>query len=747
MTENLLDKLLDEAEDDGSLDEIREEVKNLQLDVDELKSKNKTLEEKNQRLMNGTSPSILERYKNSNKNYKNKIAEANDQIKKLKRRKGIGLEHLDAKEVGVYSRMIDDFNGMERSIEMTFPGVDHPIFTRFFELANKYPNRTFIVNELSKSIKDEKNLIDFEIKTQQKNITIWEKCNTLALENPDTWQDEVSDLESYLYQVTTPEKLESKIKKLEKDKKEVDKWFALKNNIKGSPIKNDVKVKNNLYYAIIDEFKRVFNFCKNVGGVTQYKASIKVDGFNKDDMYSALTRELERQVGLCEEPYTHNFFYSNGEGRLVPYELNRDFLRYINENTTFVKYGKKNKYKSGNIINSKVLFNDIPLFCNKVQYRNPNLVGFNNCFYNVETGKIISLNPQAPILPLKNTKTELYLDAEIEDNPMKDIFETCFTEKDKRILLAYIGCALYDKGYTQRQESLYLMGKGGTGKTTLTRAICSIFYSVGHQLVTKLSDNNEFGFSMFADSDIVVIDEIQAAKKEFANKMKNISGGEALPVEKKHYDTISVPAENVPRVFLIGNNFSKKFYEESDAPGVKRRILIIIPTQPIQNCGYQWADLITDSCKQWLVHEATKEYMAQGLHKKSVPIGMLEDGKSIIDDEEKANRMTMCTYPEQYFIKKHFSVARLDTGAIDNMETLDYEAFHTFISKCIDDEMLEPTVKFGVAQSFIPHVKEALSLPQGYHTSMKSNHVVFGGIVPKSNEAIEFISGYKKVIK
>ena len=115
-------------------------------------------------------------------------------------------------------------------------------------------------------------------------------------------------------------------------------------------------------------------------------------------------------------------------------------------------------------------------------------------------------------------------------------------------------------------------------------------------------------------------------------ELKNISSADDLPVEKKHFDTISIPAENVPRMFLIGNNFSKKLYEESDSEGVNRRILIVIPTMPIQDLGYQWKELIQPSCQQWVVQSAIEEYKAQNLHKIAIPIGYEN-----ISDAEKDN--------------------------------------------------------------------------------------------------------------
>ena len=276
-----------------------------------------------------------------------------------------------------------------------------------------------------------------------------------------------------------------------------------------------------------------------------------------------------------------------------------------------------------------------------------------------------------------------------------------------------------------------------THNTTLTKAICSIFYKVGHQLVTKLTDKNQFGFSMFTDSDVVVIDEIQSAPREFADKIKNISSSDALPVEKKHYDTITVPAESVPRVFFIGNNFSKKLFEASDNAGVNRRILIIIPTQPIQDLGYQWRDLITDSSKQWLVQQATKEYIAQGLHNKNIPI-------QSIDDNEKLERIKLCTFPEQYFIKKHFEISYLENGSIDTTELIKYDDMHAFVKECIDEKMVESTLKMGVAQTFINHVKHVFNLSSNYNTTQKQGVVYFKGIVPKSDKAIQYFADIKQ---
>ena len=737
---NKIDKILKDAEENGVAEEVRDEIQKLNNENNELRRKNQILQIEK-------SSSKAEQFRQSNKNLKEKNKKLNEKLNKLVQKRKMSLGHLSREELGVYNRMLTDFEAMQLTQRVIFPGANHPIFNRFFELANKYPNRDFIVTSLRKKVDEKINLIKFEIKTQKHNIELINKCEEMIDKYPDTWEEEVDKKMAYLYRVTTIDDIEQKIEQLNKDINEVDKWFVcLKKKIDDKPSRTTAKVKNNLYYEIFNEFDRIYDFCINVGGVAQYKANIMVDSFNKDDLYSSLTRELEKQVGLCEEPYTHNFYYSNGEGRLIPYELNRQFLQYINENTTFIKYdGKKNQYKSGNIINSKVLFNEIPLYCNKIQYRNPNLVGFNNCFYDIENNEVVKLNPQVPIMPLKNTKVELYLkdENEIERNPMQHIFEDCFTKEDARTILAYLGCALFDKGYTQRQESLFIMGKGGTGKTTFTKAICSIFYNVGHQLVGKFKDSNEFGLSVFADSDVVIIDEIQSAPKEFANKLKNISSSDALPVEKKHFDTISIPAENVPRMFLIGNNFSKRLYEESDSEGVRRRILIVIPTKPIQSLGYQWKQLIQPSCQQWLVQEAIEEYKKQCLHKKAIPIGSNPDD-AYITEGNKNKRLEMCVYPEQFFIKEHFEIAYIGDETIDNNELIKYSDMFDFIKKCIDEHMVESTCKQSASNMFIGEVNKALKLDD-HRTRTINGEYYFTGIVPKSEEAIKYFNQGGKI--
>ena len=670
-------------------------------------------------------------------------SKATTMMKKIQKQR---YADLSVQDLGVLNRLIKDYECSVDLYSIAFAGEDHPIFNRLIELANKYPNRRFIANAIRDKIDEKKEEIQMSIDTQKGNLALIQECEVIQNDYPYQWEEKIiEDLGERalnLFKGATAEKVQKNIDKLENNKKEVDKWKRLASKIKEKNTKSNVELKNNLYYEILNELERVYELSQNVGHIVDYKAEIDTGGFSKNDIYSSLARELERQVGLCEDADTHNFYYSNNEGRLVPYQLNRQFLKYINENTTFYKYDKNGnrQFKKGDIINAKALFNEVPDYCNEVQYRNQSLIGFNNCFYNIDTNNTVALNPKVPILPLRNCKTELYLDEEIEDNPMKEIFQKCFTEEDRKTLLAYIGCCLYDHGYTQRQESLFIMGKGGTGKTTLTKAMCSIFYDVGNQLVSKLKSSNEFGLSVFADNDIIIIDEIQSAHADFCNYLKNISGGGNLPVEKKHHDTIVIPATNVPRMILIGNNFSKPLYKESGNAGINRRILIVIPTQPIQDLGFKWDELVQDSCKQWLAQEATKEYIAQGLHESSKPIGTDKDGASYISEVQKEERLKMCVYPERFFLERHFEYLQDENGNPIMSETISYDDLFDFIANEIDSHMVESTCKKDASNMFIGEVREALKIPEGHYTKNYNGVLTFTSVRPKTDEAIDFIA-------
>ena len=160
-----IDDILKDAEENGIAEEVRDEIKKLNNENNELRRKNQILQIEK-------SESKAEQFRKSNKNLKERNKKLTHKIDKLLEKRRTNLSHLSREELGVYNRMLTDFESMQSNQKVIFPGANHPIFNRFFELANKYPNRDFIVTSLRKKVDEKINLIKFEIKTQRHNIDL-----------------------------------------------------------------------------------------------------------------------------------------------------------------------------------------------------------------------------------------------------------------------------------------------------------------------------------------------------------------------------------------------------------------------------------------------------------------------------------------------------------------------------------------------------------------------------------------------
>lgn len=627
-------------------------------------------------------------------------------------------------------RKEEDFLNLGKTKNKRCPEPHHIVLSRFYELLDDYSNKHYVKvalkNMLNNDIKKKKTRINI----LQREIDFYNQLEADKIEDPE-WKNKynASDIKraENINTITNTKEIE----KLEDDIKYIKEWQKIPKEIPPNKSDEDNQIGNNDYLAIIKEFSNIYNGISNLVMPYLYNSTIEVPSFKNVDLLEGLAKELESKIGLCVESSTQEFYYNDGNGRFIPYTYDPILMSHIRQNTTFMKPNGANR--QGTIINSKDLFEKLPQWISTSRTKNQDLVGFNNCFYNVPKGEIQHKEINIPLLPLRNTKTELYLDEKIDGGAMEHIFKECFTEEDREALLAYLGCCLYDKGYTQRQESIFLLSLGGLGKSTFVKALCEIFYSSGSQIVKKLSDE-KFGLSMFADNDCIVVDEIQGANEDFVEILKTISTGGDLAVEKKNKDTINIPAEVVPRCWFVGNQFPKKVYESAGGEGVFRRILVITPKKSIVDLGYIWQDLITDECKQWLVQQATKTYVKLELDKKSKSI-------DVISPEEKMDRIEKCTYPEQYFIKKHFHITYDDvTGRPD--ERIDYVAvsdMHKFIYDEICDNMIEPTIRRDNDQTFIIELKKALGIESHMKAGRRDGRdVKLYGVEPTTEKANEY---------
>ena len=152
---NDLDKILEDAQKNGIADDIEQELLRLKLE-------NLDLKDKNTRLQIEKSNSHANQFKKSNANLRAKNKELNEKIKKLKKNKA-DLAHLSHEDLGVYNRMLLDYESMKEQYNIVFPSKQHPIFNRFNELANQYPNSEFIVSLINDKLKEKKSNVDFQI--------------------------------------------------------------------------------------------------------------------------------------------------------------------------------------------------------------------------------------------------------------------------------------------------------------------------------------------------------------------------------------------------------------------------------------------------------------------------------------------------------------------------------------------------------------------------------------------------------
>ena len=639
---------------------------------------------------------------------------------------------MDIKEI-----QKQEFNELAKTADIICPEKDHIIFDNFYKMTNEYENTTYVKSTIINRFNDKKFKIKKEIEKLQEDIDFYnqktQEKESCEKRGDISWTPSKEDKKRY-DSIDIQENY-AKMDELKKELNIIKQWKTLilgkNSNIKN--VSGYEKINNPLFDRIVHEFFNIYNLISNIKPANQFKATILVPSFRISEMLPLLAQELDSQIGLCSERNTKEFYYNDGQGRFIPYELDYDLYNSIISGTKFVK--ADGKFREGLFVSIKDLFEKIPQWIKTTRVKNQNLVGFRNCFYNIKDRKIEKLQIKIPLLPLRNTKTELYLDEELSGGAMERIFNECFSEEDREALLAYIGCCLYDKGYTQRQESIFFLSKGELGKTTFIKAICEIFYSCQSQIVTKLSDE-KFGLSMFGDSDCIIIDEIQGANEDFVEILKTISTGADLAVEKKNKDTINIPAETVPRCWFIGNQFPKKVYDASAGEGVLRRILTIIPKASIKDLGYKWQDLVTDECKRWIVQQATKTYIKLGLDKNAEPIPS-------ISQQEKIRRIEKCTFPERCSIKEHFEIQYDDMGDLDvTSNYLSIKEVHNFIYNDIRDNMIESTIAQDNHQTFIMEIKEALELPKEYHTTKYAGSYYAHGIIPKSEKAKELIKQY-----
>lgn len=150
--------------------------------------------------------------------------------------------------------------------------------------------------------------------------------------------------------------------------------------------------------------------------------------------------------------------------------------------------------------------------------------------------------------------------------------------KDIVVLQEYMGYCLYKKN--NAQKGLFILGKGGEGKSLLGKIFCDILGDTvldGDSLVDMLG--KQFGLGNLINKLVIYDDELSELElKDSATFKKLISGGK-INSEKKYKDPISV--ESCCKIFACGNHMLKA--KTKDTHAFKRRLLIMVTKDKEKN--------------------------------------------------------------------------------------------------------------------------------------------------------------------
>lgn len=282
-----------------------------------------------------------------------------------------------------------------------------------------------------------------------------------------------------------------------------------------------------------------------------------------------------------------------------------------------------------NLIFSKSSFYSIAdEYCVVESESEQNIISFPNCCYDSKAKVIHQFDYRLPRLPMKSCNVNFVFDRDLtgQGGAIEEILNYCFDEDSRDKIFQYYGRALFEKGYTETQEVLLVMGKGNVGKTTFFNTISKIFNKVPTLSASTFHPNNEFAFGELPGCDFFVMDEITSSKKGFVDKVKELTGGtDSILCNKKYKTPIHLDSEYIPRCIMTGNALPKHVYTESAGAGVLRRFPIIFLKNSILKAKKLTAKVT--------INGKTEEYPAMkkgdNIYLIPHPTDVAEDGEAI----------------------------------------------------------------------------------------------------------------------
>lgn len=309
----------------------------------------------------------------------------------------------------------------------------------------------------------------------------------------------------------------------------------------------------------------------------------KINPSNKDKSKRLeVCKILEKHFGLRHNPKNGQYYISNGEGMYVLFDqsnLNITYAALRDKFTAQYYDAEKGKVVREDLIfNKSSFYNVANEYCIVESESEQNIISFPNCCYDSKAKVIHQFDYRLPRLPMKSCNVNFVFDRDLtgQGGAIEEILNYCFDEDSRDKIFQYYGRALFEKGYTETQEVLLVMGKGNVGKTTFFNTISKIFNRVPTLSASTFHPNNEFAFGELPGCDFFVMDEITSSKKGFVDKVKELTGGtDSILCNKKYKTPIHLDSEYIPRCIMTGNALPKHIYTESAGTGVLRRFPII----------------------------------------------------------------------------------------------------------------------------------------------------------------------------
>lgn len=154
---------------------------------------------------------------------------------------------------------------------------------------------------------------------------------------------------------------------------------------------------------------------------------------------------------------------------------------------------------------------------------------------------------------------------------------TLFNDKDVEILQEYIGYCLVPN--LLGQKALFIIGKGGEGKSVLGKIITNIFgTSLSSDKIHSLFDG-KFGLSNINMKLVIYDDDLMAYQLKDTAIFKTLVTGGNIQYEKKFVNKIEL--EPYARFIACGNTMLQSMNDESN--GFKRRLLILVTKEKDKN--------------------------------------------------------------------------------------------------------------------------------------------------------------------